>query len=103
MCSLYRVWNDLPVWAMYLFWHWLHVSAYTPLLEYPSDCCWWSVGASMRSVLWAVLNVTPTLVRLKRFVTALTSRPVNVGFFCFTVAVVVIGCPVGGRGVLVST
>jgi hypothetical protein len=72
---------------MYHFWHWLRVSAYTPLLEYPSGCCWWCVGASIRSLLWAVLNVTPTLIHLKRFVTAWTSRPTNVnldhllGFF----------------------
>jgi hypothetical protein len=72
---------------MYRFWHWLHVSAYTPLLEYPSGCCWWCVGASIRSMWWAVLSASPKLVHLKRFVTAWTSSPTNVnlahllGFF----------------------
>jgi hypothetical protein len=63
---------------MYRFWQWLQVSAYTPLFEYLSACWRLCAGDSKRSMLWMVLNATPTLVCLNRFVTERTSRPTKV-------------------------
>jgi hypothetical protein len=55
-------------------------------------------------MLWVVLNATlEEVCDGADFTTYKCKLGPFIGFFCFAVTVVVIGCPVGGRGVLVGT
>jgi hypothetical protein len=75
MCSLYCVWNHLPVCPTYVLWQSGQVNLYNPDKENLSRE-WWSLWVSKLPKLWVVQKAILSPVRLKMFVMYVVSLPV---------------------------
>jgi hypothetical protein len=73
MCSLYLVWNVLPVCPMYLSGQSKHFIWYMPLSLYLSFC---GCCLTMFCIVFHVLNAIFNLVSLNSFVIFLVSFPI---------------------------